>query len=209
MESTGVKNKIQISPATANLLIEAGHQNWLIPREDTVFVDGKGTLRTYFLSIKPKSRASGSSNTEFSDPLPSTLDRHSGSTKSDKLLRLIDWNVEVLSDLLREMVSQRVVTAKQSKQPFVFPTSVSAGTMVLNEVKEVIALPQSQKKAAEMKISADSIKLDQDVVAQLHRLLEKIASMYRGKLEKSLVCDMSLYLSHKRYPLSLSLISTL
>ena len=46
MESTGVTNKIQVSQATADLLIEAGLETWLTPREDRVFAKGKGELQT-------------------------------------------------------------------------------------------------------------------------------------------------------------------
>jgi class 3 adenylate cyclase len=46
MESTGVTNKIQVSQATADLLIAAGLEVWLTPREDLVFAKGKGELQT-------------------------------------------------------------------------------------------------------------------------------------------------------------------
>ena len=38
MESTGVLGKIQVSEATAKLLVESGKSHWLIPREDSVKV---------------------------------------------------------------------------------------------------------------------------------------------------------------------------
>lgn len=50
MESTGVKNKIQVSEATAKLLIAAGYDRWLTPREDVVHAKGKGDLRTFFVT---------------------------------------------------------------------------------------------------------------------------------------------------------------
>lgn len=48
MESTGVKNMIQASEETADLLIEAGKQHWVQKREDIVHAKGKGTLSTYW-----------------------------------------------------------------------------------------------------------------------------------------------------------------
>jgi hypothetical protein len=42
MESTGIPNQIQISQATADLLIEASKNHWLKPREDLVTAKGKG-----------------------------------------------------------------------------------------------------------------------------------------------------------------------
>merc|ERR1712151_744568 len=60
MESTGVKNKIQISQDTADLLIQAGYQKWLTPREDVVHAKGKGEVRTFFVNI-----VAGSSTASF------------------------------------------------------------------------------------------------------------------------------------------------
>ena len=36
MESTGVRDRIQVSPTTADLLTAAGKGHWIKPREDTV-----------------------------------------------------------------------------------------------------------------------------------------------------------------------------
>ena len=44
MESTGIKNRIQLSHTTAQLLIECGKENWIVPREDTVKAKGKVSL---------------------------------------------------------------------------------------------------------------------------------------------------------------------
>ena len=46
MESTGEKEMIQISQATADLLIAAGKTHWLTPREDVVIAKGKGEMHT-------------------------------------------------------------------------------------------------------------------------------------------------------------------
>ena len=49
MESTGEKNRIQVSEKTADLLSQAGKGHWLIPREDVVEAKGKGMLKTFWL----------------------------------------------------------------------------------------------------------------------------------------------------------------
>ena len=51
MESTGARDKIQISKETAELLIEDGLESWVEPREDLVHAKGKGCLQTYWLEI--------------------------------------------------------------------------------------------------------------------------------------------------------------
>jgi HSP20 family molecular chaperone IbpA len=66
MESTGAKNKVHLSADTAKLLIQQGRQSWVIQREGTVHVKGKGECQTYWLSL---GSSSGS---------------HTGSTSSDE-----------------------------------------------------------------------------------------------------------------------------
>jgi hypothetical protein len=52
MESTGLAGKIQVSQATADLLVAAGKQEWLCVREDLVEAKGKGHLQTHWVEIK-------------------------------------------------------------------------------------------------------------------------------------------------------------
>jgi class 3 adenylate cyclase len=69
MESTGIKNKIQLSQDTASLLEAAGKGHWIVRREDKVVAKGKGELTTYFLvTSRPSSMSSSiSGSSEFSD----------------------------------------------------------------------------------------------------------------------------------------------
>jgi Adenylate and Guanylate cyclase catalytic domain len=96
MESTGVKDKIHISEATANLLSTADKGHWIIPREDAVEAKGKGVLRTYWL--KPtahKGRSNASSDVGSSD-CGKTSTSHSNTnseTNATKNNRLVDWMV--------------------------------------------------------------------------------------------------------------------
>jgi class 3 adenylate cyclase len=52
MESTGKRDKIQLSKATADILVEAGKLTWIEERKDLVEAKGKGTLQTYWLRIR-------------------------------------------------------------------------------------------------------------------------------------------------------------
>ena len=47
METTSEKNRIQVSQATADLLIEDGKENWLAARHDLVSAKGKGKQQLY------------------------------------------------------------------------------------------------------------------------------------------------------------------
>eukprot|EP00934_Nitzschia_sp_Nitz4_P009072 Nitzschia sp. Nitz4//scaffold264_size26629//297//2744//NITZ4_008230-RA/size26629-augustus-gene-0.4-mRNA-1//-1//CDS//3329544785//9062//frame0 len=51
MESTGTPLKVQLSEETGALLIKAGKEEWITPREDEVMAKGKGSLSTYWLEL--------------------------------------------------------------------------------------------------------------------------------------------------------------
>ena len=51
MESHSVKGRVQVSETTAQLLIQANKQHWLVQREDRIEAKGKGHLQTYWLDI--------------------------------------------------------------------------------------------------------------------------------------------------------------
>lgn len=60
MESTGQRNKIQLSPDTAEILIKNGKADWVSKRNDLVQVKGKGAMQTYWLLIKTSSQSHAS-----------------------------------------------------------------------------------------------------------------------------------------------------
>lgn len=60
MESTGQRNRIQASQATADLLILAGKSNWIQSREELVNAKGKGQVQTYWIMPKSNSSPGGS-----------------------------------------------------------------------------------------------------------------------------------------------------
>jgi hypothetical protein len=49
MESTGIKDRIQISQETADELIAAGKVHWLTRREDKVIAKGKGEGKVFVM----------------------------------------------------------------------------------------------------------------------------------------------------------------
>jgi hypothetical protein len=62
MESNGLREKIQVSEATANLLIEAGKQTWVTARDELVTAKGKGDMQTYWLEANSGSVVTLSTN---------------------------------------------------------------------------------------------------------------------------------------------------
>jgi len=174
MESTGVPNKIQCSQETADLLQSAGHSNWTIPREDLVTVKGKGLVQTYFVKVIAASKASMDSEVG----LP--IDRTIGSAEDAKTARCVEWNVEVLSGLLRAIVARREATSNKEVAPFGPQPVAPSGHMVLDEVAEIITLPKFCANTITKQVDPETIELDSEVVSQLSDLISKVASMYRA-----------------------------
>jgi hypothetical protein len=175
MESTGVRNKIQVSQETAELLTNHGHGKWLIPRSDAVMVKGKGEHHTYFLNIVTGSKSS-SITEESGEIIPMDRGNVAVDSKSD---RLVGWNVEVLSGLLRRIVARREALSKKPTHGKIEFASGPSDKMVLDEVKEIITLPAFNEEAIKKQVDPDSIVLDKEVVSQLTNLITRIASMYQ------------------------------
>jgi hypothetical protein len=52
MESNGVRERIQVSEASAELLIAAGKGHWVTARDELVAAKGKGDMQTYWVTVK-------------------------------------------------------------------------------------------------------------------------------------------------------------
>ena len=205
IESTGARNRIHISQDTADLLKSAGKSHWLTEREDKVVAKGKGELATYWLELRgdtAKSSHSGSSGDSSSHDdealsIPQPVSRQSfianpdGQSEqtvlSEKYKRLIGWNTEILLNVLREVVAKRnalqSMPSSSAKLSALELDSKNRTTTVLEEVQEVITLPQFDAKNAaklqdQKKIMAQT-KLEDKVSEQLHEYLETIAALYR------------------------------
>ena len=239
MESTGLKDKIQISQDTADLLVEAGKTHWFTKRDELVKAKGKGELQTYWLvsaggggrrqsmelggngtvtrrnsigaprrgsmggrrvslgggSRAPSSQHSNSGNsnehTQPNEPKqnPALI---MGAVLSKKEKRLVDWNCELLQQLLRQIVARRnfvknssrrinvPFTAMMSELPKIGGMMMGNGnTMPLDEFLEVINLPEFDVAAYHASTDAKHITLDASIVTQLRRYVTILASKYR------------------------------
>ena len=116
MESTGERNKIHISQATADLVLCECEELSARPREQLIEVKGKGKMQTYWLlsenepdpnqnppepqigDIDESTR--GFAYTSFEgEEFTQVLQTNSALPASEKQKRLIDWNVDVLQSL--------------------------------------------------------------------------------------------------------------
>ena len=193
MESTGEKGRIQISQETADLLAAADKSQWLSPRETRVDAKGKGLMQTYWLTIEGDQSSDGQSiesfetstyvsDVEFTTPGAANADPKQAQIASAKTSRLIQWNVDVLHRLLKQIVARRNALVREhpnrkadaDESQF---RNNNGRMMVLDEVEEIIALPayNFSREAAEQ---ANSIELDPAVMDQLHDYVSAVATLY-------------------------------
>ena len=179
----------------------------------TIILHCTGELQTYWLVFKQSdsvSMSSGRSTSEseqnvlhpkdelqesgrqqpMSVPLPVGMQEHIAPVKlSKKAERLVDWNEDILSRLLRQIVARReadggktLTDLKLARIEHDLREKWSQGT-VMDEVKEIIQLPKYDNAAALKKeeMDASGIKLRKVVREQLRTYVATVAGMYREK----------------------------
>ena len=192
MESTGFPDSIQISQDTADLLIAAGKISWVKPRTDMVNAKGKGLMQTYFLEMAKKT--TGSSNgddsiidsTDFSDGMLELTETAVGSNDfgmpleiTSKNSRLVEWISEVLLGLIKEIVVRRGATTQRSRSRSVSDLILKPEDChVIDEVKEIIALPSPSNKETKNETFNPIADLDPVIGEQLRHYLARIAALY-------------------------------
>lgn len=178
MESTGIASKIQCSNATAQLLTIAGKENWLERREDSVVAKGKGVLTSFW--VRPRKERSSSMNSsspsQSSDVFFEALDERFSAKLSKKHERLVDWAVELLKDRIQNVLILRQSCGKGTQQSKSLSTEVATAAMPLDEVAEIIVLPDFECSKAK----AGSVQLSDEVVGQLRKFVTNIAAMYHS-----------------------------
>jgi hypothetical protein len=114
---------------------------------------------------------------------------------SNKAMRLISWNREVLLRLLKQIVERRHIKGtKKNRLKTDFEANMSAearsGKMVIDEVKEIITLPGLDPSSNSVKSNSRNVELGQSVVEQLGMYVSEIAALYRDNPCK-LMCVIS------------------
>ncbi len=194
MEAMGKPDRIHLSEKTADLLLEAGKKKWVQARKEKILVKGVGEIQTYFITQRKSLEASTIHN-QKSDKSGETAsycsDLSAGSgdlwdeddenallqSVTVKGQRLVDWQVESLSGLLKKVVAYR--NQGRKKKPEKFSLLLEKGETVLDEVQEIIELPEFDTKKSI--ISSDALKaieLSNAVKEQLREFVEEVARMY-------------------------------
>lgn len=186
MESSGVPGKAHISKETAYLLILAGKEGWIYPREEKVFAKGKGELETYFLHLGVSSSSDQQSSKGTSDKTSLHCDDEESVHEDprcvyedDHLLRLVDWNVEKLVDNLRHVKARQVALSIKSQIQDI--SGLKDSKNPIDEVKEVIPLPAIDFDATKSQRphQHQDIILPREAQDQIRDYVTCIASMYR------------------------------
>ena len=134
------------------------------------------------------------------------LQQHEQAEAASKTARLVDWNVDIMQRLLKQIEAQRRAavdrlqreeqSTKQSPfegadharrsmnpekdyhEPEEEPHSEDPSRIYTDEVKEIISLPKFDSRAARKIDNADSVVLSYEVVNQLHDYVTNISKLY-------------------------------
>jgi hypothetical protein len=181
-----------VSQETADLLETAGKGGWVTQREDKIVAKGKGHLTTYWLDLTrsatqsagSRSRSDTSSNADEALHLDFHVDRSFLLDHlPDNIVRLVEWNCEVLFNLLQKISVQRKRLGIRAESREVvaimehaFKSKASAA--VIDEVEDIIMLPVIQCPEDTLE-SNDECIIDEQVKQQLRKYLGSVAAMYR------------------------------
>ena len=177
IESAGLPGRVHCSMETAELLRQAGKEVWLEKRSGTINAKGIGCLETFWVNVKgPKDGSNtDASSTAEQDLLDVSMNSQGAYVKmNDKKKRLIDWNVEMLLGLLKEIVAARDRSIKPDGGFTITPKSTP-----LEEVKEIIALPEFDRRKRAAARSVDSVEIPKAVVHELRDYVTAICNLYR------------------------------
>jgi hypothetical protein len=194
METSGRKGRVHLSEQTATELIKHGKQDWIVAREDIVEAKGKGKLSTFWFKHRADSinalSANGLSESNESESVNSSKpeilvvakkqvkpERVTIETRRsqpvDRMQRIIDWNSELLLELLKLVVARRQEQVLNGTEDLTsIARQMGSHSMVVEEVAEIIEMPPF------VPLSSSHCEPGDKVVAQLRHYVAKLASMY-------------------------------
>mmetsp|Transcript_18031 Transcript_18031/g.27936 ORF Transcript_18031/g.27936 Transcript_18031/m.27936 type:complete len:1210 (-) Transcript_18031:105-3734(-) len=182
MESTGIKGRIQVSQATADILSKVGKAHWLTPREDTVEAKGKGVMKTYWMALGTTVRAASVASSEEMDANRSSLfmanegQNHQNLLKQD---RLVDWMVDILLENIKKIVVVRQRCGKNVMSNEDLHYFSPAGKICSDEIKDAIRMPEFDAKVASASQDSGEVEVPYDVTGKLKEYVSMIAKSYR------------------------------
>jgi len=193
MESSSRPRQIHMSEDAASLLNQQA-PDFIIKCRGIIPIKGKGHLKTYFLlRSMDESWGGGSSSTDamtgdISNPI-STSSMTMTSTKLDSssTQRLVNWNVNLILRLLKQIVAHRQsaggipIIPKSNKSSTFAEEQSPLPNSLFDELKEIIEMPKTLDKKAvkHEQFPIESITLPAEVVSQVKAFVSTIACTYR------------------------------
>eukprot|EP00980_Cylindrotheca_fusiformis_P008567 scaffold1820_cov129-Cylindrotheca_fusiformis.AAC.8 len=190
MESSGERSRIQVSQVTASLLLEAGLARWIIPRSTKMFVKGKGKMQTYWVRKSSRSNKPKASGPKLEmDTLEETAETEGSSERTEedgngieemnKTERLVEYNVEVLTSLLEQIVGSRGGVTNRIQTLSNAEKNIGTGERtVLEEFIPVIPLKRFDTKELERRQRTTNVDIGAEAKYQLRHYISTIAGMY-------------------------------
>lgn len=176
MESTSVPNRIQASKKTADLLIKAGKESWVIKRDELVDAKGKGRMETYWiepdedgLALSENSSVPGGLSCRYVIDKP-------------RLHQLIDFHVEVLENLLKDLVAYNMSVGNSSRgrsRRTFNPFSAAEMTTPREEIVEVIPVPSFDTKRSHT--PTNKVEIPENVRKQIRSFVENVAYLHNNQ----------------------------
>lgn len=184
IEASGDPGRIHVSNDTAELLKKAGKEHWLVQRNSAIYAKGKGQMQTYWVKEFHSDSSSSSNEPLKANPQVKYLPRRPSMTEKES--RLVDWNVEMLKEILVQIIRRRLALRASDKSVGKVKrinTKVSCSAKYREEfkpfecVQEIIALPEFEAEVEDLKES--KIEVPTEVLSQLQQYVTAIASKYR------------------------------
>jgi hypothetical protein len=167
-------------------------------RDQQIYVKGKGEMQTYWLrtskSIRTYKKRSEPMTTEtmatveelseVSDDISYTSDEDGllldvdgveGMTKTE---RLVEWNVEVLSSLLQQIIASRGGSIRTIQPLSSAEASIGPGEKVLEEFILIIPLKRFEADNLKNRRRPSSVEIGEEAKSQLRNYLSNISAMY-------------------------------
>eukprot|EP00980_Cylindrotheca_fusiformis_P022361 scaffold9240_cov126-Cylindrotheca_fusiformis.AAC.1 len=193
MEHCGERGRIQVSQVTADLLAEAGLSRWIIPRNIKMFVKGKGEMQTYWVRkrskpIKPKGAnlksdmetlEEGTETDESSKRADEEDNDSLGIEGMNKTERLVEWNVEVLTSLLEQIVGSRGGIVNKIQTLSNAERNIGTGVRtVLEECTPIIPLKRFDTEELARRRRTSKVDIGDEAKSQLRNFISTISGMY-------------------------------
>ncbi|CAB9522693.1 activated protein kinase catalytic subunit alpha-1 [Seminavis robusta] len=166
LESSAVPGRAQCSEVSADLLKEQDPEADLF-LHGTVPIDGGNEIVSYWI---------GEPIVPGSEPVAAAPE---SGVSNKGLGSLIEWNVDVLARVLREIVAARHTHHGNTTQTdFSHLAAASEAGTIIDEVEEVVSLPKFNVDTVRRMKERQGAALPPDVMLQLRAFVTEIAQMY-------------------------------